>query len=56
MPLGARRRALLWAILVAVVLGFTVGWLARMWMAPTPDSRARDAFDHIRERAREITR
>jgi hypothetical protein len=56
MPLRERRRALLWATLMAVVIGFAIGWLTRVWVSPTTESRARDALDKVRERARQITR
>ena len=47
----------MWLLLVmAVVLGFVLGWLTRVWMRPSPESRARGAVETIQERARELTR
>jgi hypothetical protein len=51
-----RDRALLWAVLTAVALGFALGWFTRMWTNPTPESRARESFDKMRERARDFAR
>ena len=47
-----RRRALVWAIVVAVLLGFAAGWFARVVWDPSPESRARTTVDDLRERAR----
>jgi hypothetical protein len=43
------------AVVVAVVLGFLLGWFARIWSRPSPESRARDRMGEIRERVREFT-
>jgi hypothetical protein len=51
-----RRRALLWAMLVAAGLGFAAGWVARIFWEPTPESRARDTYERMRDRVRELTR
>jgi hypothetical protein len=56
MPRPAGRGAIVWAIVIAVILGFALGWFARLRMTPTPESRAHDALERIRERAREVTR
>jgi hypothetical protein len=54
--MNPRRRALLWAVVVAVGLGFAAGWFARVLWAPTPEGRARDLVDEMKERARRYTR
>jgi hypothetical protein len=51
-----RDRSLLWAVLAAVALGFALGWLTRTWTSPTPESRARESLDRMRERARDFAR
>ncbi len=56
MPRPDTRRTLVWAILIAGMLGFAAGWLTRVWTAQTPESRARDAVERMRERAHEFTR
>jgi H+/Cl- antiporter ClcA len=52
---GSRR--LVWLLLVmAVVLGFVLGWLTRVWMSPSPESGARGAVEKLQQRVRELTR
>jgi hypothetical protein len=51
-----RARALVWAVVVAAALGFGAGWLARVFWEPSPESRARDAYDDLRDRVRRYTR
>jgi hypothetical protein len=53
--IGDSRRFLFWALLVAAAIGFACGWWARIWTQPTPESRAREAADRIRDRVREMT-
>ncbi len=56
MRIGDRRRALILAVLAALVLGLLFGWFGRIWTEPSPESRARDMVERIRERVRELTR
>jgi len=56
MPIRDRRRTILWALLAAVAIGIAFGWFARLWLEPSPESRARDAVERMRERAHEFTR
>jgi hypothetical protein len=49
------RRALAYAVVVAVVLGALLGWFARAWTTASPGARARDRLGEIRERVRELT-
>jgi hypothetical protein len=37
------------------MLGFVAGWFARVWYQPSPETRARDAAEQIRERVRDLT-
>ena len=50
------RRALLWAIVIAAILGIGVGWFARKWDRPTAEERAHEEAEKIREKIREFTR
>jgi hypothetical protein len=50
-----QRRALLWAIVIAAIVGVGVGWFARKWYHPTAEERAREQAEDIRERIRELT-
>ncbi len=50
------RRVLLFALLVAVALGVALGWFARARLHPSPESRAQEALEGLREQARELTR
>jgi hypothetical protein len=56
MPLRRIRHPLLWALVAAVAIGFAFGWFARIWYAPTPESRAREAAHELQEKARRWTR
>ncbi len=47
---------LLFALLAAVAFGIALGWFARSRLHPSPESRAQEALEEIRERARELTR
>ncbi len=49
-------RRLLVAVVVAAVLGFAVGWYARVWSEPTVESRMHDAAEKLNQKAREILR
>lgn len=55
MPPGSRRRLLLVAVALAIALGFLLGWYARIWSEETPESRARDAAEGLRDRIHELT-
>jgi hypothetical protein len=50
-----RQRTLVWALVIAIVIGFAFGWFARLWSESTPESRIRDVAGGIRERVREFT-
>lgn len=50
------RRTLVWALLAAALAGFAFGWYARIWSEPSPESRAHDAAEKIRDRVRQLTR
>jgi hypothetical protein len=50
-----RRRALVWAMVIAAAFGFGAGWFARVWSEKTPESRMREAAETIRERVRAFT-
>lgn len=52
---GLRRRLLLVGIALAIALGFLLGWYARIWGEETPESRARDAAEGLRDRIHELT-
>ena len=56
MAAAGRRRTLLLVLVAALVIGFALGWAARFWTQRTPASRAHEALEEIRERARELTR
>jgi hypothetical protein len=43
------------AVIIAATLGFVAGWLARVWYRPSPETRARDAAQQIRDRVRDLT-
>lgn len=47
------RKRLLLSVVIAAVIGFAAGWIARIWSAPTVEDRMRDAAHQIQERARE---
>jgi hypothetical protein len=51
-----RRRLVALALLVAAILGFIAGWLARVWSRPTPEQRAHEAVEDLRDRVRELTK
>jgi uncharacterized membrane protein YccC len=51
-----RRRLVVLAVLLAALLGFVAGWLARVWSTPTPEERAHDAVEDLRDRARQLTK
>lgn len=55
MAIRGARRLLLWAVLVAVLLGLLLAWYARVWSRPTPESRLRETTEELRERVRELT-
>jgi hypothetical protein len=48
-----RRRALVAGAIVAAILGFGAGWLVRAFGDRSPEQRARETVDDLRERARE---
>jgi hypothetical protein len=52
----AQRRTLVWAILIAAILGVGVGWFARRWYQPSPEQRAHETADDIKEKVRRFTR
>ncbi len=52
---GERRRVLLFSVVVALIFGFLIGWFARILAVPSPESRARDVAERIRERVRDVT-
>jgi uncharacterized membrane protein YqiK len=49
------RRALIWAIVIAAILGIGVGWFARKWYHPSAEDRAREEAERIRHKIREFT-
>lgn len=49
------RRVLLWAIVIAALVGAVVGWYARVWTQDSPESRVRDATEDLRRRVRDLT-
>ena len=49
------RRALLWALLIAAIVGVGVGWFARRWYHPSAEDRAREQAGRIRDKVRELT-
>lgn len=51
------RRVVLLALLAALALGLALAWwAARVWTAePTPESRARETAQQIRDRVHELT-
>jgi PAS domain S-box-containing protein len=51
----SRRRVLLWAIVIAAVVGAIIGWWARDRRRDSPETRLRDATEELRERVRELT-
>jgi hypothetical protein len=52
----SRSRAVVFAAAIAALLGFGAGWLVRTWTWPTPEDRARDAAEELRERIRSLGR
>lgn len=50
-----RPRLLLAVLLVAVAIGLAAAWLAGAWSRSTPESRAREAVEGLRDRVRELT-
>ncbi len=54
--IGDHRRFLLWAVVVAILFGFALGWYARIWTTPTPEERAHEQQERLKERAREWMR
>ena len=53
---GDRRRIVYLALLLAAALGGGIWWWTRIRSAPTPEERAREAAERIKERVRELTR
>jgi hypothetical protein len=49
------RRALLWAVVIAAILGVGVGWFARKWYHPSAEERAREEAEKIRDKIRQFT-
>lgn len=49
------RRLLVFTILVAVAIGFALGWFGRIWSQPSPEERARQQMEELKERARSLT-
>jgi H+/Cl- antiporter ClcA len=49
------KRTLLWAMVLAALLGLAAGWLVRMYLSPSPEGKAADKLEQIRERTREQT-
>jgi uncharacterized membrane protein YqiK len=56
MPRVAPRASLVWAIVIAAILGIGVGWFARKWYQPSPEQRAHETVDEIRDKVRRFTR
>jgi Na+/H+-dicarboxylate symporter len=50
------QRSLVWAVVIAAVLGVGVGWFARKWYQPSPEQRAHETADEIRDKVRRFTR
>ncbi len=50
------RRVVILILLAAIVLGFVLGWFARVFVEPSLESRSREAVEELRTRARELTR
>lgn len=51
-----RRRVLWWAILLAIAGGLFLGWWAGIFASSrTPETRAREATEALREKVREMT-
>ncbi len=48
-------RMLIVAVVAAAILGFAAGWWGRIWTEPTPESRAHDAAEQIKERVHQMT-
>ncbi len=56
MPSDRSRRASLVALLVAAAIGFALGWWGRNWKTPpSPESKAHEAAEQIKERVRDVT-
>jgi hypothetical protein len=55
MRIEGRPRALVLAVVIALVLGLLFGWFGRIWVERSPASRVRDVAQQIRERVREAT-
>lgn len=56
MATSERTRAILFAATIAALLGFAAGWVVRTWTWPTPEERAREAAEELRERIRSLGR
>lgn len=56
MPRVGPRASLVWAVVIAAVLGIGVGWFARKWYQPSPEQRAHETADDIRDKVRRFTR
>ncbi len=54
--IGDHRRFLFWAVVVAILLGFALGWYARIWTTPTTEERIREEAEKIEGRVRQWTR
>ncbi len=50
------RHPMLWAIVIAIALGFALGWYAHVRYVSTPEERAREAAREIEEKVRGWTR
>lgn len=51
-----RARAVLFAAAISALLGFGAGWFVRTITWPTPEDRAREAAEELRERIRSLGR
>ncbi len=51
-----RRRLVILAVLMAVLVGFVAGWFARLWSHPTVEERAHETLEDLRGRVRDLTK
>jgi hypothetical protein len=51
-----QQRTLLVAVLVATLVGFAVGWYARLYSEPTLESRMHDAAESVRAKVHDIVK